>query len=151
MEVKVMENSVFANADQERAVKLHVAASIKVLRKHNKVNVKTGEPYLGVHVRWSKFNDKLRKAFPTLDAIECVKELERQELVATVAGRGGPTIYLFADRPAGYRPAKDETAIDEEIANQIAMLDAESILASEPTRPNDSDDAPVASNGMILD
>jgi hypothetical protein len=148
-----MENSVFANADQERAVKLHVIASIKVLRKHNKVNVKTGEPYLGVHVRWSKFNDKLRKAFPTLDAIECVKELERQEVVATVAGRGGPTIYLFADKPAGYRPAKDESAIDDEIASQIALMDADAILASEPTRPNDADDAleNVAPNGMVLD
>jgi hypothetical protein len=107
------------------------------------VNPKTNEPYLGVHVRWSKFNEKLRKAFPTLDAIECVKELEKAEFVATVPGRGGPTLYLWADKPEGYRPQADENAIDAEIANQIALLDADAILA-EGGEPNEENTRPVA-------
>lgn len=113
---------------QFHAVSLFATATIRVLRKHNKVNPKTSAPYLGVHVRWSKFNDKLRKAFPQLDAIECVKELETAEVLATVPGRGGPTVYLWCDKPEGYRPQSDENAIDAEIAQQVAMLDAESIL-----------------------
>jgi hypothetical protein len=127
-------------ADQLKAASMFVTASIKVLRKRNKVNPKTGEPYLGVHVRWSKFNDKLRKAFPSLDAIELVKALEKAEVVATVPGRGGPTVYLWCDKPEGYRPQADETAIDEEIARQVAMLDADAILDAEITdlgEPND--------------
>jgi hypothetical protein len=115
--------------EQNRAARLFVTACVKTLRKRNKVNPKTSEPYLGVHVRWSKFNEKLRKAFPTLDAIECVKELEKAEFVATVPGRGGPTLYLWADKPEGYRPQADENAIDAEIAAQVALLDADDILA----------------------
>ena len=114
--------------EQLHAGRLFATACIRTLRKHNKVNPKTGEPYLGVHVRWSKFNDKLRKAFPTLDAIELVKALEKAEVLATVPGRGGPTVYLWCDKPDGYRPQSDENAIDEEIARQVALLDAESIL-----------------------
>jgi hypothetical protein len=139
-----MENTekVAMTSEQNRSVRLFVTAAVKTLRKHNKVNPKTNEPYTGVHVRWSKFNDKLRKAFPTLDAIETVKQLEREEFVATVAGKGGPTLYLWADKPAGYRPATDESAIDAEIANQVALLDADDILAhgrSEIAEPSDSD------------
>ena len=123
--------------EQLHAGAIFATATIRVLRKRNKVNPKTGEPYLGVHVRWSKFNDKLRKAFPTCDAIELVKALEKAELLATVPGRGGPTVYLWADKPEGYRPQSDETAIDEEIARQVAMLDAETILDdSEPNEEN---------------
>ena len=48
-------------------------------------------------------------------------------------GRGGPTVYLWCDKPDGYRPQSDENAIDEEIARQVAMLDAESILADDET------------------
>jgi hypothetical protein len=129
--------------EQNHAVRLFVTAAVKTLRKRNKVNPKTNEPYLGVHVRWSKFNEKLRKAFPTLDAIECVKELEKAEFVATVPGRGGPTLYLWADKPEGYRPQADENAIDEEIANQIALLDADAILA-EGGEPNEENTRPVA-------
>jgi hypothetical protein len=109
---------------------MFATAAIKTLRKRNKVNPKTNEPYLGVHVRWSKFNDKLRKAFPACDAIELVKALEKAEVVATVPGRGGPTLYLWADKPDGYRPQADENAIDAEIAAQVALLDADDILAS---------------------
>jgi len=123
-------------AEQLRAARLQCEATIKVLRKHNKVNPKTGEPYLGVHVRWSKFNDKMRKAFPTLDVIEVVKALEKAEFVATVPGRGGPTVYLWSDKPEGYRPQADESAIDNEIAAQVALLDADEILADEPNEEN---------------
>ena len=118
--------------EQIHAVTLFATATIRVLRKRNKINPKTGTQYLGVHVRWSKFNDKLRKAFPLLDAIESVKELEALEVLATVPGRGGPTVYLWCDKPEGYRPQSDENAIDAEIASQVAMLDAESILAENP-------------------
>jgi hypothetical protein len=114
--------------EQLRAGAIFATAAIKTLRKRNKVNPKTGTPYLGVHVRWSKFNDKLRKAFPACDAIEFVKALEKAEVLATVPGRGGPTVYLWVDKPEGYRPQADENAIDEEIANQVALLDAEAIL-----------------------
>jgi hypothetical protein len=108
---------------------IFATATVRVLRKRNKVNPKTNEPYTGVHVRWSKFNEKLRKAFPSCDAIELVKALEKSEVVATVPGRGGPTLYLWADKPEGYRPQSDENAIDAEIAAQVAMLDADEILA----------------------
>lgn len=118
-------------------------AAIKTLRKRNKVNPKTGEPYLGVHVRWSKFNDKLRKAFPGLDAIELVKALEKAEVFATVPGRGGPTIYLWRDKPDGYRPQSDENAIDEEIARQVALLDADAILENDDS-PSESAERSLA-------
>lgn len=136
METQV--KSTFSSPEQKKSAMLFVIAAVKTLRKHNKVNPKTNEPYSGVHVRWSKFNDKFRKAFPTLDVIEAIKELEKDELVATVAGRGGPTLYLFADRPAGYRPAKDETAIDDEIASQLALLEADSILATDQQTERDA-------------
>jgi hypothetical protein len=127
--------------EQLHAAGIFCTAAIKTLRKRNKVNPKTGEPYLGVHVRWSKFNDKLRKAFPACDAIELVKALEKAEVVATVPGRGGPTVYLWCDKPEGYRPQADETAIDEEIARQVALLDADSILAD--GEPNEENTAPT--------
>jgi len=123
-------------AEQLKSAGTFCHAAIKTLRKRNKVNPKTGEPYLGVHVRWSKFNDKLRKAFPACDAIELVKALEKAEVVATVPGRGGPTVYLWCDKPDGYRPQSDENAIDAEIAAQVAMLDADAILDDEPNEEN---------------
>ena len=117
-----------------KSARVQMIATVRTLRKHNKINPKTNAPYLGVHVRWSKFNDKMRQAFPSLDVIELVKELERREFCATVPGRGGPTLYLWSDKPEGYRPQSDENAIDAEIAAQVAMLDAEAILTEdEPT------------------
>ena len=113
---------------------IQAVATIKVLRKHNKVNPKTGEPFLGVHVRWSKFALKMHTAFPTLkkypatDLNDLLLKLEQAEVIVSVPGRGGPTVYLWADKPESYRGPTDERAIDEEIARQVAMLDAEMIL-----------------------
>ena len=136
--------------EQLKRAAFQAVATIKVLRKHNKVNPKTGEPYVGVHVRWSKFSTKMHEAFPFIkkypatDLNDLLNALERAEVIACVPGRGGPTVYLWADKPEGHRTRQDESAIDAEIAAQVALLDADAILAAETDdSPNDLD-RPIA-------
>lgn len=131
------------SAETVRNAGLFAIAAIRVIQKTNKVNPKTSEPFRGAHVSWTKLGAKLRarfnlKPYPATDLNDLLTAIEATGAIVCTLGRGGMTAYLPADKPVGARTRSDERIIDDEIERQLAMLDADAILADEPTEENTS-------------
>ncbi|MFA6082653.1 MAG: hypothetical protein WC773_04595 [Patescibacteria group bacterium] len=132
-------------SEQKTQVRQWFAAAIPILRAaNNKARGLDTDKYRGVHVVYGGLNQRFRAKFAGLDPKECMQELEHDQFLAVIPARGGAMVYLFKDKPDSYHgPAADPTVLDKAIDDQIALMEADAILASEndlnePTEENTS-------------
>ena len=120
-----MEIEKVIDGDLHKKVVRFIKVTVPVLVAANQNKRKDGEAYKGVHVVYSKFNALFRERFPALEVRAVTKQLEHEQLIATVPVKGGAMLYLWHDKPESYMgPATDQTDLNAAINAQLALLEA---------------------------
>lgn len=110
-------------------------AAIPTLREMNK---NAGFESLGVHIRYGVgLGKQFNQSFNGLSINKVVKQLAEQKLVVSTMGKGGPSYFLWEDRPESYRNEPiDSDVIAAAIKKKLVLIEADDMLRMNRESPN---------------
>jgi hypothetical protein len=88
-------------------------------------NAAKGTNYKGAHIRFSGFGTQFAAFFPELSLSKVTAQLAEKQIACSVMGMGGPSYYLWADRPESYRAEPtDQSALTEQLRKKHEQMKA---------------------------
>lgn len=125
MAKQFVDNKREAKPDELPVVARWMRAAIPFLR--DAANKSKGTSYVGCHANYAGLTAQFNLKFPELSLNKVQKQLAAQKITATTMGRGGPSFYLWHEKPESY--TAEPVDRDEIKAGIDAQLDR--LIASE--------------------
>jgi hypothetical protein len=94
-------------------------------------NAAKGTNYRGAHIRFSGFGTQFAAFFPELSLSKVTAQLAEKQIACSVMGAGGPSYYLWDDKPESYRAEPtDQTALTEALRKKHEQMKALRLMES---------------------
>jgi hypothetical protein len=124
-----VDNKREATADEIVAVSRWMRVAIPHLR--DAANKAKGTTYVGCHANYTGLAAQFALKFPELSLNKVQKQLAAAKVTATTMGRGGPSFYLWHEKPESYTSEPvDRDEIKAAIDKQLAILEASDAMES---------------------